>query len=63
MAKQASKKSENKGGQEPKTIVLSPWCGAPGAKTGGKLVVKAANSHLSLASGSFIAARAKAKDR
>lgn len=63
MANESSKKSENSGGREPKTVVLSPCMGHVGSNCGGTVFVTATNSDLSFASGSFVRERAKAKER
>lgn len=62
MANESSKKSENNGGREPKTIVLSPCVGNCGDNWGGAVAVSATNKDVSLASGAFLA-RTKANDR
>lgn len=63
MAKDELKKSENSGGQEPSTVVLSPCVGNCGDNWGGAVAVSATNNDVSLASGAFIAARTIAKQR
>jgi len=62
MANESSKKSENKGGREPKTTALSPCIGSCADNWGGAVAVSATNNDVSLASGAFIA-RAAAKER
>lgn len=62
MANEPSRKSENKGGREPKTTALSPCVGSCADNWGGAVAVSATNSDVSLASGAFIA-RAAAKER
>ncbi len=63
MAKDKLKKSESKGGREPKTVVLSPCVGNCGDNWGGAVAVSATNNDFSLASSAFIIARAKANER
>ena len=63
MASDSSKKSDNSGARDPRTVVLSPCLGNVGSNGAGKVFVTATNSDISLASGLFIKAREKAKDR
>lgn len=63
MASDSSKKSDNKGARDPRTVVLSPCLGKAGNSGGGKVFVTATNSDLSLASGSFLRQRENAKER
>ena len=58
MANDSSKKSENKGGREPKTTALSPCIGTTADNWGGAVAVSATNKNVSLASGAFIARKA-----
>ena len=62
MANDSSKKSENNGGREPKTSVLSPCVGSCADNWGGAVAVSATNKDVSLASGAFVP-RAVAKER
>ena len=63
MASESLKKSENSGGHKPRTVVLSPCVGKSGDNCGGAVAVSATSKDLSLASGSFMVERAKAKER